>query len=528
MLWTGHAHTAVVEAESLMSNASGIAISEIPGRPLVCEPAPHPCTLVIFGATGDLTRRKLIPALYNLALDGRLPGSLAIVGVGRDPITAAALRALLRESTERMSRRKPLDGAVWDWLASRIEYVAGNFEDPCTYAALGHNLEVVEPQHRTGRNRVYYLAVPPTHFTLVVERLHQYRLLHEHRPAPARPWCRVVVEKPFGRDLESALALDRMLGRYLEESQIFRIDHYLGKETVQNILAMRFGNAVFEPLWNRKYIDNVQIIAAETIGVEDRGCFYDATGVLRDVVQSHLLQVLALVAAEAPISFAADDIRDEQVQLLRSLHPITRQDVARQVVRAQYRGYPDEEGVAPGSRTPTFVACKVLIDNWRWQGVPFYLRAGKKLNQRLTEVDIQSQPIPLCLFRTQRDDCQNVEPNVLSLRIQPDEGVSLTFMAKVPGDHLEVGSVLMNMSYASSFGRPISDAYERLILDIMRGDATLFARRDVVEQSWRFVTPILRAWEEDTESPIPIYQPGSAGPREAEELLARDGRRWLR
>jgi glucose-6-phosphate 1-dehydrogenase len=506
---------------------SGIDVAPVPGVPLVCAPAPDPCTLVIFGVTGDLARRKLMPALYNLALDGRLPPALAIVGVARESTTTGAVRSSLRDALDRHSRR-PVDAALSQALAERITYLPGALEDAETYRALGQLLQTEERRHRTEGNRICYLAIPPQYFEVVVERLAESRLMASPRPPSARPWFRLVIEKPFGRDLESALALDRALAARLDEHQIFRIDHYLGKDTVQNIQVLRFGNAIFEPLWNRTHIDNVQITAAETIGIEGRGSFYDATGVLRDVVQSHLLALLALCAGEAPISFAADDVRDQQVQLLRSLHPLGEREILRDVVPAQYRGYQQEPGVAPGSRTPTFVALKVLVDNWRWQGVPFYLRAGKRLAERRTEIDVQFQDIPLCLFRPPRDGCQNVQPNVLSLRIQPDEGVSLSFMAKVPGDHLDLGTVNMNMSYASSFGRPVSDAYERLLLEVMRGDPTLFARRDVIAHSWRFVTPILQAWEQVPPLRLPLYEPGSAGPAAADELLARDGRRWLR
>jgi glucose-6-phosphate 1-dehydrogenase len=521
----------VVQSEWIhldLARWSGVGIEPVPGRPLACAPTADPCVLVIFGITGDLTRRKLMPALYNLALDGRLPDRLAIVGVAREQTSTGAVRSTLRQALEEHSRRRPVDPVVGEALAGRLTYLPGSLDDPETYRALGQLLETEERRHHTQGNRICYLAIPPDHFSVVVDRLSESRLLYQRRPATARPWFRLVVEKPFGRDLDSAMALDRVLAERLEESQIFRIDHYLGKDTVQNIQVLRFGNAIFEPLWNRNYIDNVQITAAESIGIEGRGRFYDATGVLRDVVQSHMLQLLALCAAEPPISFAADDVRDQQVQLLRSLHPMNWKDIVRNVVPGQYRGYRDEPGVAPGSRTPTFAALEVLVDSWRWQGVPFYLRAGKRLAERRTQIDIQFRDIPLCLFRPPDEGCQNVQPNVLSMRIQPDEGVSLSFMAKAPGDHLDLGTVLMNMSYASSFGRPVSDAYERLLLDVMRGDATLFARRDIVEHAWRFITPILDVWEQDPALPVPVYEPGTNGPVQADELLARAGRRWLR
>jgi glucose-6-phosphate 1-dehydrogenase len=315
------------------------------------------------------------------------------------------------------------------------------------------------------------------------------------------------------------------VGAYLDESQTFRIDHYLGKETVQNILVFRFANSIFEPIWNRKYIDHVQIVAAESIGIEGRAQFYDKTGVLRDVVQNHLLQVLAFSAMEPPTSFAADDVRDEKAQVFRALRPIVGVDVSTQVIRGQYRGYREEPGVSPDSRTETYIAMKVLIDNWRWQGVPFYLRTGKQLAAKRTDVSIHFQSVPLCLFG-QMEACQILEPCVLTLRIQPHEGISHRFVAKVPGDQLAVCNVLMNMTYDDAFHTTISDAYERLLLDCMRGDATLFMRRDGVEEAWRFVTPILEEWDAETPAPIPQYEPGSMGPSEADELIARDGRHW--
>jgi glucose-6-phosphate 1-dehydrogenase len=505
---------------------SGVSVEEIPGTPILFEPAPDPCTLVIFGVTGDLTSRKLVPALYNLLVDRRLPQPCPIVGVGRERMTQEQLSRQLRAVAGQLSRRKPIDDAAWERLAAPVSFVAGELEDPTTYTAIKRELEAIERGQRTQGNRAFYLAIPPALFPVVVENLHRAGLLYQHLRREARPWCRVGVEKPFGWDLESARELNRLIGTYLDECQVFRVDHYLGKETVQNILVMRFGNSIFEPLWNRRWIDHVQITSAESLGLEGRGRSYDRMGVLVDVVQSHLLQVLAMTAMEPPLSFDADDVRDEKLQVLRAPHPLRPSGVARNVVSAQYRGYQGEPGVAPHSRTATYVAMKLLLDNWRWQGVPFYLRAGKNLAARLTEVAIQFVPIPLCLFRSEQQGCQNIEPNVLILRIQPDEGISLRFVTKIPADHLMVGNMHMSMSYASSFGRPITEAYERLLLDIMRGDATLFARRDLVEQSWRLITPIQRAWEADRESPIPQYDPGSSGPREADELIERDGRNW--
>ncbi|HZZ83191.1 MAG TPA: glucose-6-phosphate dehydrogenase [Anaeromyxobacteraceae bacterium] len=490
----------------------------VEGRELLREPAPSPCALVIFGATGDLARRKLAPALYNLALDGALPEGMAILGTGSSQLSAAELRARIRAGLESFSRRLPLDEPVWTRFSEALDYLGGNFEDPATYAALKERLGRLEGSKGTCGNHLFYLATPPDLAPVIVRNLHAAGLLASARHG-AGPWARVVLEKPFGRDLESAQALDRLLARWLDESQTYRIDHYLGKETVQNILVLRFGNSIFEPLWNRRYVDHVEITAAESIGVEGRGRFYEQTGLVRDVVQNHLLQVLALCAMEPPLTFGADDVRDAKLRLLRSLQPLGDGDALRaSVVRGQYRGYREEPGVAPDSRVPTYLAARLLVHNWRWQGVPFYLRAGKRLAQRLTEVRVHFQPIPLSLFPQQQG---GLSPNVLTLRIQPQEGISLRFVAKVPGDHLSVGDVHMDMSYAGAFGGLLRDAYERLLLDCMRGDATLYARRDWVEEAWRFVAPLLADGD-----PPAVYEPGSAGPAEADELLLRDGRRW--
>jgi glucose-6-phosphate 1-dehydrogenase len=491
-------------------------------QPFHAERRADPCALVLFGATGDLAKRKLVPGLYNLHKDGLLPEGFAVVGVGRSVASLDEFRALARAHAVRFSR-SPVDAASWDAFAERIDYVRGDIDDPGTYEALRAALARADQHHGTAGNRLYCMAVPPSAFGDILARLRGARLIYE--ATGDGPWSRIMVEKPFGRDLSSARALNRMAASFLDESQIYRIDHYLGKETVQNILVFRFGNAIFEPLWNHKYIDHVQITAAEDLGLEGRGRFYDETGALRDVIQNHLLEVLALVTMEPPVSFRPDDLRDERVQVLRSLRPIVGGDVAAETVRAQYRGFHDEPAIPPGSRTPTFAALKISIDNWRWTGVPFYVRAGKRLARRATEVAIHFQRVPLCLFG--RDEvCQRLDANVLTLRLQPDDGIDLRFVAKVPGDDLYVASVQMDFAYARAFGAKQKEAYEKLFLDCMRGDPSLFARRDDVERAWEFVTPILDEWEARPDEPIPVYEPGSAGPAEADQLLNKDGRRW--
>jgi len=493
--------------------------------PVLEERAPEPCTVVILGATGDLARRKLVPALYRLLRDGALPEGFAIVGVSRSGRGTQVFRASLAEAA-RGFLGADYDERAWNDLAARVGYVAGGFDEPATYLRLRDTLHEQQRSRGDEGHHLFYLATPPEATPTILANLNSAGLLRKADPDEPRPWPRVVLEKPFGHDLESARGLNEQIAELLRERQVFRIDHYLGKETVQNILVFRFGNAIFEPIWNRKYIDHVQITAAETLGLEGRGAFYDQAGVVRDVVQNHLLQVLALCAMEPPVSFEADDLRDERVQVLRSLRPLDPYTLADDVVLAQVDGYHAEPQVAPGSRTPTFAALRLMVDNWRWQGVPFYLRAGKGLAARATEVAIHFQGVPFCLFG-EDNVCQRLEPNVLILRIQPDEGIRLRFMTKVPGDNINVAPVEMDFSYSQAFGHRSREAYERLLLDAMRGDASLFLRRDAVEAAWAYVEPLLRA-PGDPRFAMARYAPGSAGPSEADSLLRADGRSWGR
>lgn len=497
-------------------------------RPRVGRVA-DPCAMVIFGVSGDLTRRKLIPALYNLASQQLLSREFAIIGVGRTPMTTEEARKKYSEDFKQFITG-PLDSDLWDWFVRRLHYVAGDFNDPATYDKLKETLAKVDQDHDTHGNFFFYLATAPNYFGCVVERLAQHGLMTEDDSH----WRRVIIEKPFGHDLDSAKALNQQILKVATERQIYRIDHYLGKETVQNILALRFANGIFEPIWNRRYIDHVQISVAETVGVESRGGYYDGAGALRDMVPNHIMQLISLSAMEPPISFEANAVRDEQAKILHAIQPYTSEDVLSKTVRGQYGAgtmngqrvpaYRSEEGVPADSRTETFVAMKLLIDNWRWAGVPFYLRTGKRLPGRNTHVVIQFRRAPFILFReTQVEDLM---PNQLVLHIQPEEGISLRFAAKKPGPAMQLGEVDMDFEYSDYFGQSSNTGYERLLHDCMIGDATLFQRADMVEAGWSIVNPVLDVWKALPPRNFPNYPSGCWGPKESDELLEREGRRW--
>jgi glucose-6-phosphate 1-dehydrogenase len=500
------------------------------------ERVPDPSTVVIFGATGDLAHRKILPALYNLRRAGLLPTESSILGYARRPFSDEAYREEMRKAVEEHSRL-PLEPAIWDDTARGLGYHQGDFSNAGAFRDLAERLERLDEARGTRGNRLFYLATPPSAYAEIVENLGRAGLQRQSR---GHGWARIVIEKPFGTDLESAHQLNHELTRVFDESQVYRIDHYLGKETVRNLLVFRFANGIFEPVWNRRYVDHVQITVAEDLGVEGRGSFYEEAGATKDILQNHMLQLLSLVAMEPPIAFEADALRDEKVRVLRAVDPEwSDQRVQEDVVRAQYTegwvggvGVPafrQEAEVSPDSKTETFVALKLEIQNWRWADVPFYLRTGKRLPKRATEIAVQFKRPPLMLFRESTAD---PEPNLLALRIQPDEGILLRFAAKVPELGLDVRSVNMDFTYGSSFTTDAPEAYETLLLDAMLGDASLFTRADEVEAAWAIVTPIDRAWAEADASAeraeLPGYEAGSWGPEEADRLIERDGRRWRR
>jgi len=539
--------TRTADAEKAGERRRGRARSAAPAeaRPnplregLRLERMAEPCTMIICGATGDLTDRKLAPALYNTLLGGFLPPEFTVVGFARRELSDEEFRNHLLESINTYSRNRPVKPAIWESFAKGIEYHRGDLDDPAAYKELAKRLDRIDRDRGTAGNRLFYLAVPPNLYPEIVNQLDRAGLAapgERRRSGSKRGWTRVIIEKPFGWDLESARTLNRELAEVFDEEQIYRIDHYLGKETVQNLAVFRFGNGLFEPIWNRRYIDSVQITVAETVGVEGRGEFYDQTGALRDIVQNHGLQLMAVFAMDPPVEFRAEDLRDEKLKVLRGVKPMSPAEVAANTVRGQYvsgwvegeriRSYRDEPEVRPDSETETFVALKLGIDSWRWAGVPFYLRTGKAFPSRVTEIAVQFKRAPLTLFA--RAGVSQVEPNVLAIRVQPDEGILLRFGAKVPGQGLQIRSVNMDFRYGASFAVDSPDAYETLLLDAMVGDPSLFTRDDEVERAWEILDPILTAWASGEGGPLHFYAAGSWGPPAADELLERDGRTWRR
>jgi glucose-6-phosphate 1-dehydrogenase len=493
---------------------------------------PQSCTLVIFGGSGDLSRRKLLPALYNLALDGLLPTGFAAVGFAGTAMTDHEFRAFAAEGVKKFSRH-PYEATHWQDFEGALFYQQASFQDAKSFTALKSKLEQVESQRATLGNRIFYLAIPPNMIGVCVDQLQAAGLIYPVKQTDR--FSRIVVEKPLGWDLETASKLNDELGRAFHENQIYRIDHYLGKETVQNILVMRFGNSIFEPLWNERSIDHVQITVAEEEGVGTRAGYYEGAGALRDIVQNHILQLLCMIAMEPPYQMNADVLRSHKLEVLRCLRPMTEHDLEHRVVRAQYTtgycrgievpGYRNEKGVKPDSTTETYVALRAFVDNWRWAGVPFYLRTGKRMAKRATEITVQYKDVPRVLFNI--DPADPLKPNALALRIQPDEGISLRISAKLPGPKVRIYPVKMDFRYGSTFGAEASpEAYERLLLEVMAGDQTLFMRRDEVEAAWQWVDSIQKGWERRPVKWLPEYAAGSWGPVEADRLIEIDGRKW--
>lgn len=497
----------------------------------------EPCVVVIFGATGDLTHRKLVPGLYNLSVDALLPARFSLIGFARRDWGDDAFRESLKKGVAEHSRRKPIDATRWEEFASHSHFVSSAFDDPEGYQRLKSLLQDIDAQSGVRCNHLFYLATSPDYFEVIAGQLNAAGLLENSGKGGRK--ARVVVEKPFGNDLESARELNAALLNNMDEEQIYRIDHYLGKETVQNLLVFRFSNGIFEPIWNHKYIDHIEISVCESIGVGSRAGYFDTVGILRDIVQNHALQLLSLVCLEPPVAFEADAVRDEKVKVLRSVRPLQPSEVPSKAIRARYQsgavdgkrvdGYLAEPGVSPESMTETFVALELEIDNWRWAGVPIFLRAGKRMAKRVTEISIHFRHVPHRLF--QDEDVAQVKPNILSFQIQPDEGISFKISSKPPGPRVRVQSVNMDFNYGSSFGVEPPEAYERLLLDAMRGDATLFTRNDEIEQAWSILQPVFDSWSHRGPSAPPMYgyEAGSWGPKISDEMLVkRIGRAWRR
>ncbi len=495
------------------------------------EKMPDPCTMVIFGASGDLTKRKLIPAIFDLAREGMLPSGFTIVGVGRTPMKDESFRSYMLDAMKEFGRFQDSDKILWDTFAKGLFYVTADSSIADEFFKLKKELKRIDSNRNAGENCLFYLSTPPNMYMPIVQGLGKAGL---NKPAMPHNWVRIIIEKPFGIDLNSAQQLNREVLNVFEESQVYRIDHYLGKETVQNLLVFRFANGIFEPIWNRNYIDHIQITAAETVGVENRGGYYEGAGAMRDMIQNHMLQLLALTAMEPPVLFDAKQVRDEKQKVFQAIREIKPEEVHRYSVRGQYAAgtvggkavpaYRAEQGVSPASVTETYVALKFQIDSWRWADVPFYVRSGKHLPKRVTEIAIQFKKTPHHLFANPSLD--SLDQNNIVIRVQPDEGISLKFSSKIPGSSMRMRPVTMDFRYGSSFGGHLADAYTRLILDCMLGDPTLYARGDSVEIGWQLITPIHQGWVSNKESKVYNYPAGTWGPKEADEMLARDGKRW--